>query len=100
MREAAIAAVPNPPPRHRFQGRLPMSNVEKREETFAQLLGARGAALDATLPSVAFVVGWLLTDRSVGWAALIAVATAVVVGAIRLVRGDKIRAVLVGAFVV
>ena len=72
----------------------------EREETFAQLLGGRGAALDATLPSVAFVAGWLLTNHSVGWAALIAVAAAVVVGAIRLFRGDKIRAVLVGAFVV
>ncbi|EWM14403.1 DUF3159 domain-containing protein [Kutzneria sp. 744] len=72
----------------------------EREETFAQLLGGRGAALDATLPSVAFVAGWLLTNHSVGWGALIAVATAVMVGAIRLARGDKIRAVLVGAFVV
>jgi hypothetical protein len=74
--------------------------VIEREETFAQLLGGRSAALDATLPSVAFVAGWLLTNHSVEWAALIAVATAVVVGAIRLLRGDRIRAVLVGAFVV
>ena len=72
----------------------------EREETFAQLLGGRGAALDATVPSIAFVAGWLLTNHSVGWAALIAVAAAVVVGAIRLARGDKIRAVLIGAFVV
>jgi hypothetical protein len=74
--------------------------VIEREETFAQLLGGRGAALDATLPSVAFVAGWLALSHSVGWAALIAVAVAVVVAAIRLVRGDRIRAVLIGAFVV
>jgi len=74
--------------------------VIEREETFAQLLGGRGAALDATLPSIAFVAGWLLTNHSVGWGALIAVAVAVVVGVIRVVRGDKIRAVLIGAFVV
>ncbi|QUQ69576.1 DUF3159 domain-containing protein [Kutzneria sp. CA-103260] len=72
----------------------------EREETFAQLLGGRGAALDATLPSIAFVAGWLLTNHSVGWGALIAVGVAVAVGVVRLIRGDKIRAVLVGAFVV
>jgi hypothetical protein len=74
--------------------------VIEREETFAQLLGGRSAALDATLPSIAFVAGWLLTNHSVEWGALIALATAVVVGTVRLWRGDKIRAVLIGAFVV
>jgi Protein of unknown function (DUF3159) len=74
--------------------------VIQREETFTQLLGGRGAAVDATLPSVAFVVGWLATDHSVGWGALIALATCVAVGAFRLVRGAKIRAVLIGTLVV
>lgn len=71
-----------------------------REETFAQLLGGRGGALDATLPSVAFVVGWLLTGQSIGWGALVAVVVGAVVALVRLLRGDKMRAVLVGMFVV
>jgi Protein of unknown function (DUF3159) len=77
-----------------------MSNIDEREETFAQMLGGRSAALGATLPSVAFVVGWLLTNHSVGWGAVIALETAVVVGAVRLARGDKVRAVLIGTLVV
>ncbi|GAA0652939.1 DUF3159 domain-containing protein [Kutzneria viridogrisea] len=71
-----------------------------REETFATLLGGRGGALDATLPSVGFVAGWLLTDQSIGWGAAIALFVGAAVGLVRVLRGDRIRAVLVGMFVV
>ncbi|AHH93846.1 DUF3159 domain-containing protein [Kutzneria albida] len=71
-----------------------------REETFATLLGGRGGALDATLPSVGFVAGWLLTDQSIGWGAAIALGVGAAVGLVRVLRGDRIRAVLVGMFVV
>lgn len=77
-----------------------MTEQAQQEETFAQLLGGRGGALDATLPSVGFVAGWLLTGQSIHWGAAVALLVGAVVAVIRVLRGDKIRAVLVGMFVV
>lgn len=71
-----------------------------RQESLADLLGGRGGALDASLPPVAFVAGWLLTGRSIGWAATIAVGTGVVIGVIRLARGRKPAAALVSVALV
>lgn len=71
-----------------------------RQESLADLLGGRGGALDASLPPVAFVVGWLATGRSIAWGAAAAIAVGVVVGGIRVARGAKPRAALVGIAVV
>jgi hypothetical protein len=65
-------------------------------ESLGALLGGRKAGIDATLPPVAFVVTWLLTSRSIGWAALVAVVVGMAVAGYRLSRGDKPRAVLIG----
>ncbi len=65
-------------------------------ESLAKLLGGRRAALDATLPPVAFVVSWLLTGRSVAWAAAAALIVAACLAAFRLARGGRPRAVLLG----
>jgi len=65
-------------------------------ESLADLLGGRRAAMDATVPPLAFVVGWLAGGRSIGWGALAAVVAALAVSAWRLRRGDKPRAVLIG----
>src|SRR5437762_2171692 len=43
-----------------------MTTPERREESLATLLGGRRGALDATLPPVAFVAGWLLSGVVVG----------------------------------
>jgi hypothetical protein len=59
-----------------------------------ELLGGRGGALDASIPPAAFVLGWLVADRSIGWGALAAVATGAVVGALRLAHGGRVSAVL------
>lgn len=66
-----------------------------------ELLGGRRGALDASVPPVVFVLGWLLSERSIGWGALAAVAAGVAVGALRLARGGRVTAVLasVGAVV-
>ena len=72
----------------------------QRQESLADLLGGRGGALDASLPPVAFVAGWLLTGRSIAWGAAAAIAIGVVVGAVRLARGAKPRAVLVSVALV
>ncbi|EIF00694.1 DUF3159 domain-containing protein [Saccharomonospora glauca] len=67
----------------------------ERRESLASLLGGRKGALDASLPPVAFVVGWLVGDASIGWGAAAAIVVSVVVGAVRLGRGGRIGAVLV-----
>ncbi|MGW4483321.1 DUF3159 domain-containing protein [Amycolatopsis sp. NPDC004368] len=64
-------------------------------ESLAQILGGRRGAIDASIPPAAFVVGWLAAGQSISWGAITAIGVAVVLGAYRLIRGDKARAVVV-----
>ena len=66
------------------------------DESLADLLGGRRAALDATVPAAAFVAGWLAAGRSIGIGAAVAVVAALGVSLWRLRRGDRPRAVLIG----
>jgi hypothetical protein len=66
------------------------------DESLADLLGGRRAAVDATVPAVGFVGGWLVGGHSVWAGAGTAVVAAVAVSAWRLGRGDRPRAVLIG----
>lgn len=61
-----------------------------------ELLGGRRGALDAAAAPVVFVAGWLLTNRSVGWAGALALAAAVIVAVLRWRRGVRPYAVMVG----
>ncbi|MER5268525.1 DUF3159 domain-containing protein [Actinosynnema sp. NPDC002837] len=74
--------------------------TDTRQESLAALLGGRGGALDASLPPLAFVVGWLLGGSSIAVGALAAVACGVVVGLVRVVRGGRPRALLVSVALV
>lgn len=65
-------------------------------ESLARLLGGRRAAVDATVGPLVFGVTYLATARSVGWAALAAVAVSAMIATWRLSRRDKPRAVLLG----
>jgi hypothetical protein len=65
-------------------------------ESLSELLNGRRAAVDATLPAVGYVAGWLIAGRSVWVGAAVAVACALVVSAWRVRHGDKPRAVLIG----
>ncbi|MFD0516939.1 DUF3159 domain-containing protein [Paractinoplanes durhamensis] len=65
-------------------------------ESLAELLNGRRSAIDATLPAAGFVIGWLVTGRSIWAGAAIAVACALAVCWWRLRHGDKPRAVLIG----
>jgi hypothetical protein len=67
-----------------------------QQESLADLLGGRRAALDATLPPVAFVIAWLLSNSSVGWSATAALVTGGGVAGWRWLRRDRPRAVLLG----
>jgi hypothetical protein len=69
-------------------------------ETLAELLNGRRAAVDASLPAVGFVGGWLVSGESIGAGAVAAVAVAIGLSGWRLRKGDKPRAVLIGLFVV
>lgn len=66
-----------------------------QRESLGSILGGRKGAIDASLPPLAFVVGWLAAGSSIAWGSAAAIATAVVVGVIRLTRGDRARAVVV-----
>ncbi|RZS44798.1 uncharacterized protein DUF3159 [Herbihabitans rhizosphaerae] len=68
---------------------------DTRSESLGELLGGRRGALDATLPPLAFVVGWLAFDRSIAVGAAVAVGVGLIIGAFRVVRGDKLAAVVI-----
>lgn len=73
-----------------------MTTERPQHESLAKLLGGRRAALDATLPPVAFVVAWLFSNGSVGWSATAALVTGGGVAGWRWLRRDRPRAVLLG----
>ncbi|MFL6143293.1 MAG: DUF3159 domain-containing protein [Labedaea sp.] len=62
-------------------------------ESLRELLGGRRGAFDASLPPLAFVFGWLVCDRSIGWGAAVALAAGLVIGALRLARGHRVTAI-------
>ncbi|MDR2255495.1 MAG: DUF3159 domain-containing protein [Arthrobacter sp.] len=69
-------------------------------ESLTQLLGGGKAALEASVPPIAFVLGWMLSNHSLWWACGAAVAGAVIVAIIGFARGDKPRAVVMGLLLV
>lgn len=68
--------------------------TDVRQESLASLLGGRGGALDASLPPLAFVAGWLIWNHSIGAGAVVAVLCGAAIGIFRFVRGEKPRAVV------
>ncbi|MEU9507860.1 DUF3159 domain-containing protein [Micromonospora sp. NPDC048170] len=69
-------------------------------ETLADLLGGRRGAVDASLPPVAFALGWLLGGHSLWGGVGAAVLTGAALAGWRLRRGDRPRSVLVGLLAV
>lgn len=72
------------------------TRTERDNESLVALLGGRTASIDATLPVVAFVVGWLVGGRSVWGGAIVAIVVGVAVAIFRIARGKRPRAVLIG----
>lgn len=66
--------------------------AETRDLPLRELLGGRRGAVDASIPPAAFVVAWLVSDRSIGWAAVAAITAGVGVGVWRLARGRRVTA--------
>ena len=70
-------------------------SVAVRPESLATILGGRRGAIDASVPPVAFVLGWLLSGRSIGWGAAAAIGLAAALGVARVMRGQRIAAVVI-----
>lgn len=66
--------------------------TETRDQSLRELLGGRRGAVDASIPPAVFVVAWLASGRSIGWAAAAAIAAGVAVGIWRLARGRRVTA--------
>lgn len=66
------------------------------EPTLVELLGGRSGAIEASLPALGFVVGWVAGGRSLAAAVGTAVAVAVAVVGWRLVRRGQPRAAVLG----
>ncbi|NES26974.1 DUF3159 domain-containing protein [Micromonospora terminaliae] len=69
-----------------------------RPESLADLLGGRRGAVDATVPPVAFAIGWLAAGLWGGVVAAVLAGTAV--AGWRWRRGDRPRSVLIGLLAV
>jgi hypothetical protein len=67
-----------------------------RQDTLVSLLGGRRGAFDATAPLVVFILTWLLTGHSIGWAAAASLLCAVAIAGVRLGQRRKPRAVVLG----
>lgn len=67
-----------------------------RQDTLVSLLGGRRGAFDATAPLVVFILTWLLTSDSIGWAAAASLACAGAIALVRLGQRRKPRAVVLG----
>jgi hypothetical protein len=62
------------------------------------LLGGRRAAVDASLPPLAFAIAWALADRSLWIGTVAAVIVGLILAGVRWRGGQRPRAALVGAF--
>lgn len=56
--------------------------------------------MEASVPPVGFLIGWMLSGHSLLWACVAAVASAVAVAVVGLLRGEKPRAVVLGLLLV
>lgn len=83
-------------PRRRLRPSPESEGRSRAEESLTMLLGGVRGAGDATAPTAAFVVAWLIADRSIGAAALTAVAVSLLIAAWRHVHAQPPRAILVG----
>ncbi|MEV4759496.1 DUF3159 domain-containing protein [Micromonospora sp. NPDC049559] len=69
-------------------------------ESLAELLGGGRGAVDASLPPLAFGVGWLVAGRSIWGGVIAALLVSAAVAGWRWRRGHRPRAILVGLLAV
>ncbi|MBE1465999.1 DUF3159 domain-containing protein [Kibdelosporangium phytohabitans] len=71
-----------------------------KRESLGEVLGGRRGALDASVPPLAFVIGWLATGQDIGIGAAAALGASVLVGAYRLIKGGRITNLVVSVALV
>jgi uncharacterized protein DUF3159 len=76
----------------RQAGPVTDQSTDTRDLPLRELLGGRGGAIDASVPPAVFVIAWLVSGRSIGWAAAAAIVAGVAVGVWRLARGRRVTA--------
>ncbi|KGI80183.1 hypothetical protein IL38_18745 [Actinopolyspora erythraea] len=76
------------------RGRTDTGASTTERDSLLRLLGGRASALDASLPPVAFGLGWVLSGESIAAAGISAIAVGAVIGVWRLVSGARPLAVL------
>ncbi|WP_434740788.1 DUF3159 domain-containing protein [Micromonospora sp. SH-82] len=76
------------------------STGAQRPESLGDLLGGRRGAVDATIPPVAFAVGWFVGGDSLWGGVWAAVLAGLTLAGWRLRRGDRPRSVLIGLLAV
>lgn len=69
-------------------------------ESLVQLLGGGKAAIEASIPLVAFLLGWLASAQSLWWASGAAIVASVGVAIWGLATGRRPRAVVIGLLAV
>lgn len=84
--------MPHLPPR---PSGSPPDGPDGRHE-LGKLIGGRAAALDASAPAAAFLVGWLASGRDLVWGAAAALGCGLVVAVVRWWRGNRPLATLLG----
>jgi hypothetical protein len=70
--------------------------MTQQPESLVTLLGGRRGAIDATLPPVAFVLGYLIGGESIGVGVAAALGVSAAIAVWRIARGDRPRAVVLG----
>ena len=79
-----------------------LTSDRRSDPTLREVLGGRRGAIDASVPALAFTLGWLIADRVTGstdaihWGSGAALLAALAVAGWRLRRGQRPGAVLVG----
>ncbi len=69
--------------------------AETDRDSLMHLLGGRASAVDASVPPVVFGLAWLLAGESIAVGGAAAVVVGIVIGAVRLRKGARPRAVLI-----
>jgi hypothetical protein len=69
--------------------------VTTNRESLGEVLGGRRGALDASIPPLAFAVGWLAAGQSIPIGAAAALGVSALLAVFRLVRGSKVTALVV-----
>lgn len=82
------------------QNRVSGAARDQSADSLTHLLGGRGSAIDASIPPLAFGVGWMLAGQSILVGGTAAILASAVIAVLRWRAGARPRAVVISLFVV